>query len=101
MNFSEEEISIIEDLAGLQYSWREIAVYLGVNTTAFKNIWLDPDSMIRQAYDRGRLIADTDVKLQVQKMAVTGNATQIQIYENMREYRRIEDIKERTIYGKE
>jgi hypothetical protein len=99
MNLIEEEIQSIEELAGLQYSWREIATYMGIDKVKFKAVWMDPDSQLREAYDRGRLVCDTDIKLQLQKNAMAGNLTAVQIYEKNREERNVEDIKQRIIYG--
>jgi hypothetical protein len=101
MNLIDQDIQTIEELAGLQYSWREIAVYLGVNKVKFKAVWSDPDSQLREAYDRGRLVCNTDIQIQLQKNAMAGNITAIQMYEKNRDARKAEDEKERIIYGKE
>ena len=97
-----EELSqneIIEQLAGLNYGPRDVAVYLGVDTKAFMEAWRNPETDIRESYDRGRLKAQADVNIKLLHNAQSGNITAAQIYEKNRAQIQLENLREQIFFG--
>lgn len=80
MRLSEQELSTIEQMAGCNYGPDDIALFLQVDKKAFNKCWNDKDSEIREAYDRGVLIAKYDVHLKQKENAQSGNITAAQIF---------------------
>jgi hypothetical protein len=99
MNFNEEELETIKQMAGLNRTWREIAKYLEVHATTFKNLWEDHSSDVRRAYDDGKFNTEVDIQIQVQNNALAGNLTAIQMDKEDRAQRRLQELKEIMLYG--
>jgi hypothetical protein len=93
------ENEIIEQLAGLNYGPRDIAVYLGVDTKAFMEAWRNPETDVRECYDRGRLKAQADVNMQLLHNAQTGNITAAQMYEKNRAQIQLDNLREQIFFS--
>jgi hypothetical protein len=93
------EAETIELLAGLNYAPRDIAVYLGVDTKAFMEAWRDPETEIRESYDRGRLKSKADVNMKLLANAMSGNITAAQIYEKNRAQTELENLRDQIFFG--
>lgn len=73
-------LELIEKLAGANYGPRDIAVYLGENVAWFLNEWQERDSATRQSYDRGVLMVQADIDMQIAENARGGNITAAQLH---------------------
>ena len=98
-NISQEQIDVIEKLAGVNYTPQEIAVYLGVNEQIFMAMFDDPDSNIRFYYDRGKLMAKAKVDMAVLDSAQGGNITAVQIMKKSTSLKDHAEYKRRILNG--
>lgn len=80
LRFSDEELTIIEDLAGCNYTPEKIALYLSVDKKEFMKLWFNKESNVRIAYDRGHLQAEFEVNKEQKLLAQKGNITAAQIF---------------------
>ena len=99
LKFSEEEYTSIHDLAGCNYSPEKIALYLDVDKKAFLQLWYQKESMVRQAYERGKLVADFNISNKQKELAEAGNITAAQIFIGLREVTEVERIRDQILYG--
>ena len=99
LKFSEEEYTSIHDLAGCNYSPEKIAIYLDVDKKAFLQLWYQKESMVRQAYERGKLVADFNISNKQKELAEAGNITAAQIFIGLREVTEVERIRDQILYG--
>ena len=99
LKFSEEEMTSIHDLAGCNYSPEKIALYLDVDKKAFLQLWYQKESMVRQAYERGKLVADFNISNKQKELAEAGNITAAQIFIGLREVTEVERIRDQILYG--
>ncbi len=79
ISLSENEYTEVENMAGLNYTVKQMAMYLDVSPTGLQKEFDNPDSELRYRYDRGKLIAQTAIESANQKNAKEGNTTAIQI----------------------
>lgn len=77
---TDEEITIIEELSGCNYSPEKIALYLDADKKEFMKMWREKDSLVRVAYDRGKLVASYEVNRKQKENAQSGNITAAQIF---------------------
>lgn len=99
LKFSEEEFTAIHDLAANNYPPEKVALYLDVDKKAFLQLWYDKESTVRQAYDRGQLIAEFNVNNKQKTLAESGNVTAAQIFLKEAEKNEINNIRNRILYG--
>ena len=99
LKFSEEEYTAIHDLAGCNYSVEKIALYLEVDKKAFLQLWFDKDSEVRRHYDRGQLLAEFNINNKQKELAEKGNITAAQIFLKEAESTKIENIRNRILFG--
>lgn len=97
--FSDEELTSIHDLAGCNYSPEKIALYLDVDKKAFLQTWYNKESLVRQHYERGKLVADFNISNKQKELAEKGNITAAQIFISLREATEIERIRDQILYG--
>lgn len=93
MNFSEEQIQQIEDLAGCNYSPEKIALYFDCDEAEFMREWNDKSSVLRHHYDRGILIAQAEMDIANLASAKTGSITAIQMHKKDAYYQKIDNFK--------
>ena len=99
LKFSEEEYTSIHDLAGCNYSPEKIALYLDVDKKAFLQLWYQKESMVRQAYERGKLVADFNISNKQKELAEAGNITAAQIFIGLRKDTEVETIRNQCLFG--
>lgn len=90
---------IIVDLAGLNYSPEEIAMYLQEDVNYFLEQYNIPESTIRKAFDLGILKTKAEIEMANLASAKGGNITQAQRHDKIIEQNRFEREKQRIIYG--
>lgn len=95
LSLSDEQFEQIEDLAACNYSPRQIAVYLEVNKTIFKEMCEDPTSEIYRRYQKGILESTAEINLKLLENARNGNITAAQQYEKNRESVLVENLKKK------
>lgn len=89
----------IEDLAAINYSYSQMAIYLNLPKQLFIQEAKKKDSDIWDAIQRGQLQADADIQIKLLENAKAGNITAAQVYEKAREARETENLKARIFYG--
>ncbi len=99
MTFTKEQLATVEKLAGLNYTIRQMALYLDLPVGDLQAEFENRDSEFRYHFDRGRLIAQTEIDMQAQESAKGGNITAMQQYEKVREKRHFENMRDQLIYG--
>ena len=99
LKFSEEEYTSIHDLAGCNYSPEKIAIYLDVDKKAFLELWYRKESLVRQAYERGKLVADFNISNKQKELAEAGNITAAQIFLKEAERTETNNIRNRILFG--
>ena len=101
LKFTEEEYTNIHDLAAVNYSLPQIALYLDVDKKAFIEIWNDKESEVRKAYERGKLVSQFNIMNKQKELAESGNITAAQIF--LKESKEIEIINTRNkcLFGDE
>jgi len=99
MIFTQEQIDSIEKLAGLNYTFKQIAMYLDVPFKDLLDEYEDKESEFRYRYDRGKLLSQADVDQGTLDSAKGGNVTAIQQFEKTKQTRHFENIRDLLIYG--
>lgn len=99
MDFTEDQISQIEGLAGLNYTVRQIAMYLDVDPRFLQREFDDLESTFRYHYDRGKLIAQANIDMKLFDAANGSNLTAIQQFEKIKQARHFENMRDKLIYG--
>lgn len=98
----EEDTSLLRDIetyAGQNYGPGDIAKLLHLDVIQFKRIWANPDSVIRQAYDRGVLQTQSEIRQKITEKAKKGNQTAIQQWEKSQDAQHFENMKNRFFNG--
>lgn len=98
MNFTEDQIKDIEQLAGLNYTVRQIALYLDVNKYALQHEFENTESVFRYHYNRGQLIAQAEIDKSNLQSAKSGNITAMIRYDKKNKENALRIAKER-IFG--
>lgn len=99
LKFSEEQYTAIHDLAGCNYSPEKIALYLDVDKKAFLQLWYQKESMVRQSYERGKLVSDFNISNKQKELAEAGNITAAQIFIGLRKDTEVETIRNQCLFG--
>jgi hypothetical protein len=97
--FSEEEYTSIHDLAGCNYSPEKIALYLDIDKKIFLQSWGQKDSLVRLAYERGKLVAEFNINNKQKELAEKGNITAAQIFLKEAEKTEVNNIRNRILFG--
>lgn len=100
-NVPKTQEEIIGELAALNYSPSEIAMYLQVNENLFLEQLNTPDSSVRKAFDLGILKTKAEIEMANLQSAKAGNITQAQRFDKIIEQNRFEREKQRIIYGED
>jgi len=98
---TDDEITIIEELSGCNYSPEKIALYLDADKKEFMRLWQTKDSLIRIAYDRGKLVASYEVNKKQKENAQSGNITAAQIFLKESKEEEAKNILNNVLYGDE
>lgn len=93
MELTEKQKADIEQMGAINYSLKRLALYLGFNQEEVIREYQDEESDLRYHYDRGQLIAQADIDLEVMKSAKDGNLTATQIYKKSEKQNRLNNLK--------
>lgn len=99
MELSQEQIEIIEKLASINYTVKQIAMYFDFAAAELQTEYEDKNSMFRYHYNRGKLISQADIDMKQLDLAKGGTQTAIQQIEKIRALRHFETIRDQLIYG--
>jgi len=89
----------VERLSAVNYSFKEMAIYLGMKKSAFVKEATTEDSPIWTAIQKGRLQSQFEIDDKLAQNAKSGNITAAQIYKKSAEDKRIENLKAQIFYG--
>ena len=92
-------IETIERLAATNYSYAEMAIYVGMKKSAFIKEATKVDSNIWIAIQKGRLETEFEINDTLAQNAKTGNITAAQIYAKNSETKHVENLKQQIFYG--
>lgn len=99
MKFTDEQLKEIEQLAGINYSVRQIAMYFEFDKAELQKEFEDKESVFRYHYDRGQLIAQAEIDKATLESAKKGNITAQLRYDKKLKDLTIKQAKER-IFGR-
>lgn len=94
-----DQFQVIEELAGLNYTPEEIAMYMDIPEKQFMYEFNLPESEIHFHYNRGILIAKAEVDMQTLESAKTGNITASQRLDKIQQRKQFELLKKQMIDG--
>lgn len=89
----------VERLAAVNYSYDEMAIYVNMKKSAFRNEATKEDSVIWTAIQRGRLKAEFEINDKLSQNAQSGNITAAQQFQKIKEQKEVENLKARIFYG--
>lgn len=92
-NYKEEQLKEIEHLAGLCFTIRQIATILNVNADELAEEYSNTESDVRTHYNRGSLIAESQIRKSIFDLAKSGSAASQQQYLALMKQRDIDNIK--------
>lgn len=93
IDFTEEQYKEVEELAGLNYLVKQIAMYFDVNAALLQKEFDKEDSRFNYHVKRGKLFSRTLVERKNLNSAKDGNTTSIQIFRKMAEENRLNQLK--------
>jgi len=99
MKFTDEQIEEIESLAAINYTVKQIAMYLDIPVRDLLSEYENPDSDFCYHFERGRLIALAMIDKANLESAKSGNITAMQRYGKRYDQNRVQQAKER-IFGR-
>lgn len=94
MEFTPEQIEIIENLGSINYTVRQIAMYLDISADLLFSEYANKDSLFAYHYDRGKLIASADVDTRLLTDAKNGNLTATALFKKAEKATRINNLKD-------
>ena len=97
LKLSQEQYETIENLAACNYSPTQIAIYLDCDKAEFLRQFHKPDSLVREHYDRGILVAAFEIDNKLLENAKSGNITAGQEHKKAQEKRLFENQKLRIL----
>ena len=89
----------IETLSAINYSFKQMALYLNLPLKLFIEEAKTQDSEIWDAIQRGELQADFDIQKKILDNAVSGNITAVQVYEKSKSKKETANLLPRIFYG--
>lgn len=99
MQFTEEQLKEIENLAALNYSVRQVAMYFNLKISDLFDEYQDNDSAFRYHYDRGQLVAQAQIDAATLDSAKKGNITAALRYDKKARENKLSQAKNR-IFGR-
>ena len=93
MLLTEEQLKEVEELAGCNYTVRQIAMYLDIDTRELYEMYQDNDSEFRYHYDRGQLISHAQVDKKLLNDAKEGNLTATAQFKKLSKQNRLNNLK--------
>lgn len=98
MELTPSQYKDIEQLAAINYSLKQIAMYLDVDEKQFTNAFHVQDSKIKYHFDRGLLMAQAEIDKANLKRARDGNQASIQQWKKDTTLQKLEHLKKKKIY---
>lgn len=99
IEFTEKQLTNIENLARLNYTIKQIAVYLGFDPEDIYEEYRDKNSQFRKMYDQGQMTVQIQIEKANLDAAISGNITAIQRFDKKQRENKIKEAKER-IFGR-
>jgi hypothetical protein len=99
MEFTQTHLTNIENLARLNYTIRQIAVYIGFDVDEIYEEYRNTESLFRKTYDRGVMTTQIAIEKANLDLATAGNINAIQRHDKKVIERQIREAKER-IFGR-
>ena len=93
MEFTPEQHEIIENLAGINYTIKQIAMYFDISPVLLYNEYDNKDSEFSYHFDRGRLMASADVDMKLLSDAKSGNLTAAAMFKKAEKASKINNLK--------
>jgi hypothetical protein len=97
LQLTEEQYLTIEQLAGVNYGPKEIAMYLSLDLAKFLMACQNPDHKINYHYARGVLVAQFEVDNKLLDNAKSGNITATQEYKKASDKKKFDNHKRRIL----
>lgn len=101
MELTPQQYKDIEQLASLNYTVKQLAMYLDVDYKKFQVDFYDLDSKIRYHYDRGKLVTQAEIDKANLKRAKDGSLTSIQQWKKDANHQKLEAIKKQVFYDEQ
>jgi len=98
MIFTDEQINEIESLSAVNYTIKQVAMYLNIPLLELRNEYDNPQSKFKYHYDRGQLIAQAQIDMSNLESAKKGNITAQQRYDKRAYQNKINQAKERIFH---
>ncbi len=95
---TEEETTLIMNMAACRTAPQNIAKALGYSTAEFMRKWIEKHSVVRTAYDDGLLLSDFKVLDKQRELAESGNITAAQIYLKETREKEIAQIRNKILF---
>jgi len=99
MIFTEKQLEELGTLAGLNYTFKQIAMYFDLPLVEILSAYNDLDSDFRYHYDRGQLMASAEIDKSNLDSAKKGNITSQQRYDKRQKEIQLSQAKQR-IFGR-
>ena len=96
---SDDELTTIENLSACNYSPEKIALYLSIDKKAFLQVWYDNESLLRIAYERGKMVAEFEIMNKQLELSKSGNITAAQIYLKESKEQEVNNIRNKILFG--
>ncbi len=97
--FTDEQLNELEDLAALNYTIRQIAMYFDIPPKQLYQEFENDDSVLKYHYLRGQLVAQAQIERANLQSAKTGNATATARYDKKYKENKYQQAKERILRG--
>ncbi|MGA2823307.1 MAG: hypothetical protein ABSE72_07245 [Bacteroidales bacterium] len=101
MEWTTQQFKDIEDLASINYSLEQIAMYLDVEKNSFIESFNIPGSKVKYHYDRGKLITQAEISKANLRKAKDGSLASIQQWTKDAFFQKIETLKKQVLYDNE
>jgi hypothetical protein len=93
MLLTEEQLQKVEELAGCNYTVRQIAMFLDIPVDELYEHYQDIESEFRYHYDRGQLINHAEVDIKLLQDAKAGNLTASAQFKKAAKLTRLNNLK--------
>ena len=74
MNYTQEELQTIEDMAALFYSYKDIAIVLEVDVEEFKALMRLEEGNAYSRYQKGWITSDMSIRKSLLESAINGSS---------------------------
>jgi len=99
MELSQKQKSDIEDLAGIGYNFKKIAMYLDMAVFMIEAEFRNPDSEFRYHYDRGILLKEAERDKQLSEASKNGSVSALQELEKKLKNHKLDDLRYDILNG--